>query len=51
MNHPDPQKHQLISFIKSALRILGYALLFINIPIAALVLISSEILGIYEEMV
>jgi hypothetical protein len=51
MKHPDPKKHQQISFAKSILRILGYALLFINIPTAACILITSEILGIYEELV
>jgi len=51
MNHPDPKKHQQISFAKSILRILGYILLFVNIPAAASVLIVSEALGIYEELV
>ena len=51
MKHPDPKKHQQISFIKSAIRILGYAFLFFDIVIAALTLISSEIIGIYEELV
>jgi hypothetical protein len=51
MKHPDPKKHQQISFAKSILRIMGYILLFINIPAAASVLIASEALGIYEELV
>ena len=51
MNHPDPIKHQQISFAKSILRIIGYVLLFINIPTAAAALIASEVLGIYEELV
>ena len=51
MKHPDPKKHQQISFAKSVLRIMGYILLFINIPTAAGVLIASEALGIYEELV
>jgi hypothetical protein len=51
MKHPDPKKHQQISFAKSILRIMGYMLLFINIPAAAGVLIASEALGIYEELV
>ena len=51
MKHPDPKKHQQISFAKSILRIMGYILLFINIPAAAGVLIASEALGIYEELV
>jgi hypothetical protein len=51
MNHPDPKKHQQISFAKSALRIAGYLLLIIE-PIAAItLLVASEGLGIYEELV
>jgi len=48
---PDPKKHQLISFIKSGIRIAGYGLLFYSVPIAAGVLILSEIIGIIEELV
>ena len=51
MKHPDPKKHQQISFAKSFLRLAGYILLFINLPIAASVLIASEILGVIEELV
>jgi hypothetical protein len=51
MKHPDPKKHQQISFAKSALRIVGYLLLFINIPAAATILVCSEALGVYEELV
>jgi len=51
MKHPDPKKHQQISFIKSAVRIIGYGLLMINIPTAAIVLIASEAIGIIEELV
>ena len=48
---PDPKKHQKISFIKSGIRILGYILLPFNIPLAAGVLIASEVVGIIEELV
>jgi hypothetical protein len=48
---PDPKLHQTISFIKSGIRILGYFLLPFNILIGAGVLILSEIVGIYEELV
>ncbi len=48
---PDPKEHQRISFIKSGIRILGYGLLFYSIPIAASVLVLSEVVGIYEELV
>lgn len=51
MNHPDPKKHQRISFIKSALRITGYLALLVN-PLAAVAfLVISEALGILEELV
>ena len=48
---PDPKKHQIISFIKSGIRILGYGLLLYNLPIAVGVLIFSEAIGIIEELV
>ena len=48
---PDARKHQIISFIKSGVRILGYGLLVINLPIAVGVLILSEVIGIVEELV
>jgi hypothetical protein len=51
MKHPDPKKHQQISFIKSGIRIAGYILIPFNLVIAASVLILSEIIGIYEELV
>jgi len=51
MKHPDPIKHQQISFIKSAVRILGYIFLFWDVEVAALTLIASEAIGIWEELV
>ncbi len=48
---PDAYKHQVISFIKSGVRILGYGLLIVNVPIAVGVLIFSEVIGIIEELV
>ena len=48
---PDPKLHQVISFIKSGIRILGYGLLLYNVPIAVGVLIFSEAIGIIEELV
>ena len=50
-HHPDAHKHQVISFIKSGVRILGYGLLIINLPVAVGVLIFSEVIGIIEELV
>ena len=48
---PDARKHQIISFIKSGIRILGYAALWWSIDIAATLLILSEVVGIGEELV
>ena len=48
---PNQKWHQTISFIKSGVRILGYGLLIINLPIAVGVLIFSEVIGIIEELV
>jgi hypothetical protein len=50
-NIPDPKKHQIISFIKSGIRILGYFILPFDLLIGAGVLILSEIVGVYEELV
>ena len=48
---PDPKFHQQVSFIKSGIRILGYAALWWSIDIAATLLILSEVVGVYEELV
>ena len=48
---PDAKKHQIISFIKSGVRILGYGLIPFNLVAATIVLIFSEIVGIVEELV
>ena len=48
---PDPKAHQTISFVKSAIRIVGYIYLPFNIWVAAGLLIMSEAVGIYEELV
>jgi len=50
-NYPNAKSHQQISFIKSALRIIGYGLLIVSIPVAIFVLIISEVIGIVEELV
>ncbi len=49
--YPDAKKHQIISFIKSGVRILGYGLIPFNLVYATLVLIFSEVIGIIEELV
>ena len=50
-HYPDAKKHQIISFVKSAIRIIGYIYLPFNIWAAAGLLIMSEVVGIYEELV
>jgi len=51
MKYPDAKKHLIASFIKSFIRILGYAFLWYSLDIAAILLILSEIVGIGEELV
>ena len=51
MNYPDAKLHQLISFIKSGIRILGYGFLLFNLPTAVALLILSEAVGVAEELV
>ena len=48
---PDARKHQIISFIKSGVRILGYCFLPFSLVTATILLILSEIVGIIEELV
>lgn len=48
---PNPKKHKQISFLKSAVRILGYSVLPLNIENAVILLIVSEAIGIIEELV
>jgi hypothetical protein len=48
---PDQKWHRIISFIKSGIRILGYALIPFNLITATVVLIASEVVGIIEELV
>jgi|TARA_R100001443_G_scaffold114997_1_gene131912 hypothetical protein len=51
IGYPDAKKHQVVSFIKSAIRIVGYCLIPINLFSAAIVLVLSEVVGIIEELV
>ena len=48
---PDQKWHQIISFIKSGIRIIGYIFIPFNLVIAAIILVISEIIGIIEELV
>lgn len=50
-NYPDAKKHQLVSFIKSGIRILGYIVIPFDLVIAAGILVFSEVIGIIEELV
>jgi len=51
LEYPDPKLHQLVSFLKSAVRITGYVALFWSIGLDAVILIISELVGIVEELV
>ena len=48
---PDPKLHQIISFVKSGIRILGYLLIPFDLGAAVALLVVSEAVGILEEMV
>jgi hypothetical protein len=48
---PDPRKHQLVSFIKSGIRISGYICLPFDLTTACIILVFSELVGILEELV
>ena len=48
---PDPKKHQIISFVKSGIRILGYIFIPFDLGAAVALLVVSEAVGIIEELV
>jgi hypothetical protein len=48
---PNQNWHRIISFIKSAVRIIGYAFIPFNLVYATVILIISEVIGIVEELV
>jgi len=48
---PNQKWHQIISFIKSGVRIIGYCFIPFNLIIATVLLVVSEVIGIIEEMV
>ena len=48
---PNQKWHQIVSFIKSGVRIIGYCLIPYNLLIAAIVLVISEVIGVIEELV
>jgi len=52
MNHPDPKRHQTISFAKSAIRIIAsISLMGGSLVAAGFGFILAEVLGIIEELV
>ena len=51
MKYPDAKKHQVISFVKSGVRILGYLFIPFDIGAAVALLVVSEAVGIFEELV
>ena len=48
---PNPKNHMIVSFIKSGIRILGYACIPFNLIWATIFLILSEAVGVLEELV
>jgi len=48
---PNQKWHQIISFIKSSIRIVGYILIPFDLVTASIVLVFSEVIGIVEELV
>jgi hypothetical protein len=48
---PNQKWHQIVSFIKSGVRIIGYCFIPFNLIVATILLVLSEIIGILEEMV
>jgi|TARA_R110000796_G_scaffold125832_1_gene240391 hypothetical protein len=48
---PDPKLHQIISFVKSGIRILGYVFIPFDLGAAVTLLVVSEAVGIIEELV
>ena len=49
--HPDAKKHQIVSFVKSGVRIVGYIFIPFDLGAAVALLVVSEGIGILEEMV
>ena len=51
INMPNQYWHRIISFVKSAVRIIGYAFIPFDLMVATMILIISEVIGIVEELV
>ena len=48
---PDPKLHQIISFVKSGIRIIGYLFIPFDLGAAVALLVVSEGIGIVEVLV
>lgn len=48
---PNQKWHQILSFVKSGIRLIGYCLLPFYFEIAVTILVLSEAIGILEEIV
>tara|TARA_B100001093_G_scaffold30266_2_gene26233 strand:- start:1335 stop:1511 length:177 start_codon:yes stop_codon:yes gene_type:complete len=48
---PNQRWHQIISFVKSGVRLAGYCLLPFYFEAAVMILVLSEAIGIIEELV
>lgn len=48
---PNQKWHQIMSFFKSTVRIIGYCFIPFNLVIATTLLVLSELIGIIEELV
>lgn len=53
MKQPDPKLHQIISFAKSAIRILGCGVAAVtgSVVTLAVMLLIAELVGVVEELV
>ena len=49
--YPDAKAHQVVSFVKSAVRLTGYGALMYSTGLGVFILIISELIGILEELV
>lgn len=49
--YPDAKKHQIISFVKSGLRIAGLVGLSVSVIGGVAAIVAAEIIGIVEELV
>ena len=48
---PNQKWHQIVSFVKSGVRLAGYCLLPFYFEVAVITLVLSEVIGIAEELV